>query len=109
VRIPGGRSPLGKPRHRLMNYIKICLKERGWDDVELACVCISIDVSCSLLWTSQWSITLSELSWLAVELSVLWELCSVLLVTWFISQWVNVKLLKNMHMCTHVPSCTCVN
>jgi hypothetical protein len=29
VRIPGGRSPLGKPRHRLMNYIKICLKERG--------------------------------------------------------------------------------
>jgi hypothetical protein len=31
---PGGKRPLGKPRRRLVDNIKINLREIGWDGVD---------------------------------------------------------------------------
>jgi hypothetical protein len=31
---PGGRRPLGRPRHMWVGNIKIDLREIGWDDVD---------------------------------------------------------------------------
>jgi hypothetical protein len=31
---PGGKRPLGRPRHRWVNNIKMDLRETGWDSVD---------------------------------------------------------------------------
>jgi hypothetical protein len=31
---PEGKTPLGRPRHRWVNNIKIDLRETGWDGVD---------------------------------------------------------------------------
>jgi hypothetical protein len=34
---PEGKRPLGSPRHRWVDNIKMDLREMGWDGVELDC------------------------------------------------------------------------
>jgi hypothetical protein len=34
VRKPDGKRPLGRPRHRLVDNIKMDLRETGWDGLD---------------------------------------------------------------------------
>jgi hypothetical protein len=34
MRKPEGKRPLGRPRRRWVNNIKIGLRQRGWDDMD---------------------------------------------------------------------------
>jgi hypothetical protein len=47
-----GRRPLGRPRHRWMDYIRMDLREIGWDGmVWIRLIWLRIGISGGLLWT----------------------------------------------------------
>jgi hypothetical protein len=70
VGTPEGKRPLGRPRRRWLDNIKMDLREIGWDGVDWMDMA-RIGTSGGLLWTRYWTFGFNKMlgsSWGAAQL-----------------------------------------
>jgi hypothetical protein len=69
---PEGKRPLGRPRRRWVDNIKIDLGEIGWDGMDRIDLALDRDQWRGLLWTRRWTFGFLKMlgtSWVAAQLA----------------------------------------
>jgi hypothetical protein len=73
VRKSEGNKPLGRPRRRWVDNIRMDIWEKGWDGVDwIGLIRLRIRTSGGLLWTRNWTFGFHNMlgsSWVAAQLA----------------------------------------